>query len=692
MELTATSRSGTEHGDPLFTDADRANEEVRNRTEAKKGIKYHPVEDKKKIFEKVAQLAKGHKDSGQTILVFLRKLEDVEKVTASLHTAKLDVETLTGTLRGQERDELTKTNPIFARFMPDSRTTPQKGTVYLVCTSAGEVGVNISADHLVCDLTPFDSMAQRFGRVNRFGKGDARIDIVHPKFDGEPETELTLSADQESETITDDLDESSQSAQSNKKNESSPYDRAYELTLDLMQKLPKRLDDRYDASPSALADLPIADRRAAFTPTPTIPPVSDILFDAWAMTSIRGPLPGRPPVADWLHGIASWEPADTHVAWREEVELLTEDLAQTFTPEDLLEDYPLKPHELLRDRTTRVFSHLEKIADRHPEQPVWVIDQKGTVSIVPFDKVVKKDRQRKPAIDLSDCTLLLPPMAGGLKNGLLDGEAPFDESDNTQYDIADLWLNEDKQKRRCRLWDDQPTPEGMRLIRTIDTRSAEEIDEEGDQTPKQRYWHWFVRPRSADDDGSQTARTKQELQPHLLTAECAAKKLVTKLGLQEPEATAVILAARWHDLGKDRLIWQWSIGNREYPTLTLAKSGPGMRPANITRYRHEFGSMIDVSHLPEFQTLPPDIQELVLHFIAAHHGRARPHFPVEEVFDPNATDRTAEQFSREVPRRFARLQRKYGRWGLAYLESLVRSVDAIASQTGTSSHAIGKSP
>ncbi|MEI6251713.1 MAG: hypothetical protein WCP30_02805, partial [Mycobacteriaceae bacterium] len=54
------------------------------------------------------------------------------------------------------------------------------GTVYLVCTSAGEVGINISADHLVCDLATFDSMAQRFGRVNRFGDGDARVDVLYP--------------------------------------------------------------------------------------------------------------------------------------------------------------------------------------------------------------------------------------------------------------------------------------------------------------------------------------------------------------------------------------------------------------------------------------------------------------------------------------------------------------------------------
>ncbi len=35
--------------------------------------------------------------------------------------------------------------------------------------------------------------------------------------------------------------------------------------------------------------------------------------------------------------------------------------------------------------------------------------------------------------------------------------------------------------------------------------------------------------------------------------------------------------------------------------------------------------------------------------------------------------------AQEVPRRFARLQRRFGRWGLAYLESLLRAADALAS-------------
>jgi CRISPR-associated endonuclease/helicase Cas3 len=70
----------------------------------------------------------------------------------------------------------------------------------------------------------------------------------------------------------------------------------------------------------------------------------------------------------------------------------------------------------------------------------------------------------------------------------------------------------------------------------------------------------------------------------------------------------------------------------------------------------------------------------VLHLIAAHHGRARPHFSAEEAFDPEHPDSVVRAAASEAPARFARLQRRYGRWGLAYLESLVRVADVVASQ------------
>jgi CRISPR-associated endonuclease/helicase Cas3 len=124
-----------------------------------------------------------------------------------------------------------------------------------------------------------------------------------------------------------------------------------------------------------------------------------------------------------------------------------------------------------------------------------------------------------------------------------------------------------------------------------------------------------------------------------------------------------------------------SIGNPK-PDEWLAKSGGVMKPREITLYRHEFGSLLDLQGQAEFKNLDdkPELQDLILHLIAVHHGYGRPHFPEERAFDPAPpTGANAVEIAAEVPRRFARLQRRYGRWGLAYLESLLRAADWAAS-------------
>ncbi len=690
MELTATSRTDEAGEPPIFTAEDLNDQRVIKRFTAGKILRLHPVEDKKLVPEKVVELALKHKDSGQAILVFLRELDGVEKVRRKLESAKQQVQVLTGTLRGQERDRLAKEDRVFARFMPRPDVEPTQGTVYLVCTSAGEVGVDISADHMICDLTPFDSMAQRLGRVNRFGDGEAGVDVVHvaskkgkdvseagnPGLDSGATDQGTSQVEEHAASEIPEGDESK-----GKNEEQSPFEIAIERTQQLLKGLPKQPDDSLNVSPAALRNLPEADRMAAFTPSPVICPATDILFDTWALTSVREKLSGRLPVADWLHGVAEWEPPETYVVWREEVEVIKGDLLVRYSPEELVDDYPLKPHELLRDRSDRVRKELEKIAARSPGLPCWLLDADGEVHVLTMEQLVRKDKQKKPAIDLKDCTVILSPKAAGLKEGMLDGDEPFDENRRDLYDVSEQWLDDDGQPRRRRTWDDAVPSKGMRLVRTIDTLlDEEEVMVAEDGQPPPRYWRWYVWPRSADDDGSRTARVPQDLQEHLQAVGNVASQLVAKLGLKAPQAKAVILAARWHDLGKRRAIWQRSIGNHDYPRQILAKSGGQMRPIEITPYRHEFGSLLEMKHLPEFQALDLENQDLVLHLVAAHHGRARPHFPIDEAFDPDHPDDEAVQLAREVPRRFARLQRKYGRWGLAYLESLVRAADALASQ------------
>ncbi len=85
---------------------------------------------------------------------------------------------MTGEMRGAERDKLVESEK-FQAFSPSKRdrNTP-RATHYLIATSCAEVGVNLDADHGLCDLSTLDSMIQRIGRINRFGLTDSTITVV----------------------------------------------------------------------------------------------------------------------------------------------------------------------------------------------------------------------------------------------------------------------------------------------------------------------------------------------------------------------------------------------------------------------------------------------------------------------------------------------------------------------------------
>ena len=222
----------------------------------------------------------------------------------------------------------------------------------------------------------------------------------------------------------------------------------------------------------------------------------------------------------------------------------------------------------------------------------------------------------------------------------------------------------------------------MRLVRRIVFSTAS-----GDEDAEPKSWLWYERPRGGDGDGSKSAIQRIELDHHTNDVTDNAVLIARKLGLPESMQEAVRVAGRLHDLGKSRPIFQKVLGNFD-PNVLLAKSG-GKGGRIRERYRHEFGSLVDAEYrstdhpdIAAFRALDADMRELVLHLIAAHHGRGRPHFPADadEAYDPNPPPGAdPSTVASEVPRRFARLQRRYGRWGLAYLESLLRAADYAAS-------------
>jgi CRISPR-associated endonuclease/helicase Cas3 len=645
LKVLALSATGRTEPDFTLTEDDLHDPVVKQRLHASKGLQLHLIDDRKELPDRLAAKAS---DLNGRIVVFLSSVEHAEKCAQALRKAtKHSVATLTGTMRGAERDGLVK-DPVFARFLPrpgeDVRL--QEGNVVLIATSAGEVGIDISADHLVTDLPPFDALAQRLGRVNRYGFfSEAEVHVYCEKL-REPPTTKMAGEDGEEE---DDKPGSGKDE----------YDYARFFTRALLAKLPTREDERRDASPRALRALPRDARICASTPEPDIHHVDALLFDRWSYTTITGPLPGRPPVAEWLHGKAEWEPPRTTVAWRREVEWLTQEHLGQDTLDDFLADYPLRSREKLTDVTARVLKHLEKLAarDKDGTQFVWLVRHDAPAKVMKLVELVNGyDSKKNPTID--DATVILAPKAGGLRDeGLLDGAAEFDPA--ARYDLGP----KDTERLVHESEEEPSTPTGMRLVRAV-KRKVEEDD-------VLLWWHLYTRPQRADDDGSRNSRKELLLDVHLRRTEEWADRLAEQLGLPKLEQMALARAGRAHDLGKRRRVWQRSIKRFKEPPLA---KGP-MQPSELGHYRHELGSL----HDGDFSGLSDEARDLALHAIAAHHGRARPHFPVVESYDPELKDEVVTALVREVPLRFDRLQRRFGRWGLAWLESILRAADVLGS-------------
>ena len=111
-----------------------------------------------------------------------------------------------------------------------------------------------------------------------------------------------------------------------------------------------------------------------------------------------------------------------------------------------------------------------------------------------------------------------------------------------------------------------------------------------------------------------------------------------------------------------------------------AKTRGGGNPRLLEGYRHEFGSLLKA----EVQNLPNNTRDLILHLIAAHHGYARPIISPAGCEDgpPSALESKAG----DAALRFARLQKRYGPWGLAWREAILRAADQSASREWSKRH------
>jgi CRISPR-associated endonuclease/helicase Cas3 len=190
---------------------------------------------------------------------------------------------------------------------------------------------------------------------------------------------------------------------------------------------------------------------------------------------------------------------------------------------------------------------------------------------------------------------------------------------------------------------------------------------------------------------------------------------LARLCLPEAHLAVLPLAAWWHDAGK--LDERFQILLHEGDELAaLAADRPLAKSALIPTSPARRRALREASGLPEnfrhemlsaqiaerYARLPDDREsaDLLLHLIASHHGHARPFAPICADPEPPAVGGrlgethialSADERSRWTPHRldsglavrFWRLTRRYGWWGLAYLEAILRLGDWYASALPT---------
>ena len=673
---------------------DHDNEVVRERLSARKRLTIHVRDDPGDLIRESVERAwrLGAEREPARVIVYCDRRTDAEKVKRGIDKKGDAVsELLVGSRRVRERERLVCWLSEHG-FLGDSEALPTRPT-FLVATSAGEVGIDLDADHMVCDLVAWERMVQRLGRVNRRGKGDARIEVVA--------VPTTVKRKKDGEAAA--------------KWEDEWRMRLARLRgpLDSLRGISE--ENFRDASPGGILDL--NERagnqeelrckiKAATSPEPLRPELTRALVDSWSLTSLSEHT-GRPEVGPWLRGWEKDQSPQTTIVWRCHlpVRQIPQETTKKETTKKEIEMFfgAAPPHatEMLETETHHVVDWLAKCVDSRFDSerkaasdttsdeasddasagftPLRDEDVMAYVLSPTRDRraTLKKDQAKEKEWlknrMLPGATLIVDARLGGLSlDGMLD---PKIMEPARAMDDGDEWLPRS---------DDKPVV-GFRVReRSIGERGSDgeedwregltfviERTEEGE--PKRQLVVEKWRHHAEREDNRSVGRL-QTLAEHQAQTERKARCLGKRIGLREPYTNMLAIAARLHDEGKRHGRWQRAI-------VAPPKDGPyakgRMRPGQLNGYRHEFGSLAYAVKDPSLGVLPPDMKDLALHLIAAHHGWSR---PMISTAGGDAPPSFLASRARDVALRFVRLQRQWGPWGLAWWEALLRAADQQASR------------
>lgn len=645
---------------------------------------------------------------GQVIGVVCNTLARARAVLELLPGEKV---LLTGRSRALDREYL---RPRWHDRTRAGREPRHGGPLYVVATQAIEVGTDIDFDALVTESAPLPALIQRLGRLNRAGRhvDGALAVVVHGTADAAGATWRWLTG-------------------------------LCPPIVTKGAEVPPFTAPGLDVSPAALrqllADVDATDWEAMRGSRPARTAVPAAALDAWVCTA---PVPAVDVlVASYLPEITSRAHPRVSVAWRTRAAGQTAEEWRTrvnLFPPAAEESIELPLHAVRRwlsgDANAAAISDDDSFPGPGAEEPTDIGDDMGTELLrYRFDAPTAI----VPPADIGpDDLVVVPADFGGC-----DAYGWNPGSTDPVIDVADLAGGGDERAvirigpdlaAALRAFDPALASPVDRLVTEIaaDTaplttqreahyrsRFAELAGSAPGDVPHFKVFTALARSGrllTVDDvrlfvagraslHGPSTAGLPQTLAEHQAEVSAAAERYARNLRLDDRTVTAVTLAAALHDEGKRDPRFQAMLhGGDESTALAapepLAKSGtdPADRAGsgNARRasgypngMRHEaLSTRIAALHTATRADIDTD---LVIHLVASHHGYARPLLPPVTDPDPRSLRLTidghevvvgtAETVDPLGPARFDALNRRYGRWGLARLETIVRLADIYCS-------------
>lgn len=707
---------------PFDVAANARNKTAKQRLTAPKTLTFVDSTENTIVQDMVDRVAALADKTKARVLVVCNTVKRAREVYAGLTTgatkpSNAEVLLLMGRSRPLDRENITKrVTELFGADRPDS---PDSAVV--VATQTIEVGIDLDATGMITETAPWDSLVQRFGRVNRRGlQSNASVIVLEDCAEKPP-----------------------------------VYGRSKVASADFL-----RRRGPMDVSPLALRRMQVSEDLVA--PAPLVPVLLPKLLDAWTRTS---PAPTNdPPIDPYLHGMKK-SPASVTLIWRDGLLDCFGDPLPADNAGAVVDLLPIHSDEAMEIPLMAIRAWLEEqkptllgdvedfddipFSDNTSGRMVlrrtgdanwqWVTAGSllpGEIAVAPteyggLDRFGWNPLSIDPVRDLAELAALrhgqvalridpglatrlgLTPIDGmtELRANWLDAEEPAarDAAEQLLVDAVRVWLEHAERSTEESPW----TAEDLRQLQKEIDRAVVIASGDAQVPPVIRTLGSSNSWQAVDEEAtaaSSSLNRRVTLTDHLSAVEKRAARIAANLDLPEEVRRTVVDAARWHDLGKvdqrfQAMLFGGSAIAAEMADEPLAKSG--MPPSDRQQHRralqlsglprgarHEAWSEVIVSaHLAGLTEPYEGDADLLRHLVASHHGHGRPLLPPVNDSDDHALEASVAGVNVQTALptrvcvssadRFAQLNRKYGRWGLALLETIVRCADMTVSSEGS---------